>query len=292
MADFTNPNNPANVSTTRGIVGGYFLFAPIGTTDLPTDSNFTNWTPTDAWENLGYIPEDGFTEGVEFGDTTELRDINLDSVDVSTGAATETLQITLMEVNARALKLIYGASNVTDADGVISAEHNWGEQTSYMFVLRLLLKNGRKWVKLVRNAKVTGLGEFTGNATTASQRQVTLTYSKDSSGNAGCVDFIESSDTSAGTVYDGRLASLTIGTLPLVPSFSAGEFNYTLATTNASDRVTAAPVTAGATIVIDNGGTTVTNGNTASWSTGQNTLTITCTDNTDVKTYTVIVTKS
>lgn len=292
MADFANNNNPANVSTTRGIVGGYFLMAPIGTTDLPTDANFTNWVPTNAWTNLGYIPEDGFTEGVEFGDAAELRDINLDSVDVSTGAATETLQVALMEMNERALALVYGASNVSDSSGVITAEHNWGDPGSYMFVLRLLLKNGRKWVKLIRNAKVTAVGEFTGNATTAAQRQVTLTYSKDGSGNAGCVDYIESNDTSAGTVYDGRLASLTIGTLPLVPSFSAGEFNYTLATTNASDRVTAAPVTAGATIAIDNGGTTVTNGNAASWSTGTNTLTITCTDNTDVKTYTVIVTKS
>lgn len=197
MADYANANNSANVSTTRGVKGGYFFRAPIGTIDLPTAENFTTWKPSDAWVNLGYIPEDGFTEGVEFGDTTELRDINQDSVDTSVGAATETLAIGLMEVNARALGTQFGAANVTDANGVITVEHDWGEATAYMYVLLLLLKNGRKWVKLVRNAKVTALGEFTGNATTAAQRQVTLTYSKDSSGNAGCVDFIESNDTEA-----------------------------------------------------------------------------------------------
>lgn len=198
MADFANANNPANVSTTRGVKGGYLFMAATTNIDIPTSDNFTSWTPSNTWENLGYIPEDGFTEGVEFGDTTELRDINLDSVDVSTGAATETLQIGLMEINARALKAQYGADNVTDSSGVITVEHDWGNAgNSYQFAMLLLLKNGRKWVKFIRNAKVTALGEFTGNASTAAQRQITLTYAKDESGNAGCVDYIESNDTNA-----------------------------------------------------------------------------------------------
>lgn len=293
MADYANANNSANVSTTRGVKGGYLFRAATTNTDIPTNANFTTWVPTDAWVNLGYIPEDGFTEGVEFGDTTELRDINLEAVDTSVGAATETLQVGLMEINARALGTQYGASNVTDASGVITVEHDWTNTgTAYQFAMLLLLKNGRKWVKFIRNGTVTALGEFTGNATTAAQRQITITYASDSNGNAGCVDFIESNDTSAGTVYDGRLASLTIGTLALNPTFSSRQFAYTLATTNASDRVTAAPVTAGATIAIDKDGTSVTNGNTASWSVGENILTITCTDNTDVQTYVVTVTKS
>lgn len=199
MADFANPNNTANVSTTRGVVGGYFLSAPIDNTDVPTAQNFKTWTPSNAWLNQGYVPEDGFTEGVEFGDTTELRDINLDVVDTDTGGATETLQIGLMEINARALKTIYGSDNVTDASGVITVEHDWSNAgEAHMFVLLLLLKNGRKWVKFIRNGKVTAVGELTGNKTTAAQRQVTITYAKDTAGNAGCVDFIESTDTTAG----------------------------------------------------------------------------------------------
>lgn len=196
MADYANPNNAANVSTTRGVLGGYFFKAPIGTTDLPTAANFATWVPSNAWANQGYVPEDGFTEGVEFGDTTTLRDINLDTVDTDTGAATETLTIGLMEINARSLATEYGADNVTDASGVITVEHDWSNAgEAAMYALLLVLKNGRRWVKLIRNAKVTGLSEYTGNKTTAAGRQITLTYSKSDNGDAGCVDFIESTDT-------------------------------------------------------------------------------------------------
>lgn len=198
MADYVNQNNSANVSTTKGVKGGYIFRAALDATDIPTDENFTTWTPTDAWINLGYIPEDGFTESVEFGDTTELRDINQDSVDTSVGAATETLSVGLMEINARALSTQYGTSNVEDSSGVITVEHDWSNSgESFQFALLLLLKNGRKWVKHVRNGKVTGLGEFTGNATTAAMRQITITYSKTEGGDAGCVDYIESTDTSS-----------------------------------------------------------------------------------------------
>lgn len=195
MADFANKNSADNVSTTRGVKGGYFFRAPIGTTDIPTAASFKTWVPTDAWVNLGYIPEDGFTESVEFGDTTELRDINLDTVDSSTGGATETLAVGLMEINARALGMQYGTANVTDANGVITVNHDWSTaDESHMYAMLLLLKNGRRWVKLINNGKVTEVGEFAGNATTAAMRQVTLTYIKPDNA-PGCVDYIESTDT-------------------------------------------------------------------------------------------------
>lgn len=195
MADFTNPNAAENVSTTRGVVGGYFLRAATDVTDLPTAENVSTWVPSDVWTNLGYIPEDGFTEGVEFADTTELRDINLDVVDSSTGGATETLTVTLMEMNARALAMEFGSENVTDENGVITVNHDWSKlNEEHAYVLRLILKNGRKWNKFIPKGKVTSVGEFTGNATTAAQRQVVLSYIKPDEG-AACQDFIESNDT-------------------------------------------------------------------------------------------------
>lgn len=196
MADFANANSAENVSTTRGVVGGYFFRAPVDVADLPTSANFATWKPTDAWVNLGYIPEDGFTEGVEFGDTTELRDINLDVVDSSMGGATETLTVTLMEMNARALGAEFGTANVTDARGVITVNHDWSKlDETFAYAMLLVLKNGRRWVKLIPKGKVTSVGEFTGNATTAAQRQIVLSYIKPDEG-AACIDYIESNDTS------------------------------------------------------------------------------------------------
>lgn len=184
-------NNAANVSTVRGLEGGYFFRAPIDVIDKPTAANFADWRPGTEWVNLGYVPEDGFTEGVEFDEGDAIVDINSDIIDQPTGTATETLTIGLMEINAAALSTQYGTDNVTDENGVITISHNWGEKPSYCFALLLLLKNGRRWVKFIDGAKVTALGEFTGNSTTAAQREITLTYQ-----NRACTDFIESTETS------------------------------------------------------------------------------------------------
>jgi len=70
---------------------------------------------------------------------------------------------------------------------------------------------------------------------------------------------------------------------------------YTATTTNASNKVTATAADDTATIEIKNGTTEVANGSNASWSTGENVLTIKVTDGTGPtleKTYTVTVTKS
>ncbi len=112
-------NNKANVSTTRGVKGGYFYSAPVGTTDVPTATNFATWTPSTDWENQGYIVEDGFTESVEGDGGEELRDINLDVVDSTEGSYTETVNVGFMEMSTAPLSTIYGHANVTEDNGVI-----------------------------------------------------------------------------------------------------------------------------------------------------------------------------
>ena len=80
----------------------------------------------------------------------------------------------------------------------------------------------------------------------------------------------------------------------LNPAFNPGVTEYTATTTEASNKVTAEARDEGDTVLIKNGNTTVTNGSTASWSTGSNTLTVKVTDEDDEDTnttYTVTVTK-
>jgi hypothetical protein len=88
------------------------------------------------------------------------------------------------------------------------------------------------------------------------------------------------------------LSGLTIGSLTLTPAFDSDVKEYTAATTNASNKVTATPTDENATVVILNGETTVENGESATWETGENTLTITVTNGTEEEVYTVTVTKS
>lgn len=191
------PNNKANVSTTKGVQGGYFFSAPEGVEDVPTAENYKTWSPSSVWEVQGYIPEDGFTESLSAEGGETLRDINLDVVDEAEGSFTETLEIGMMEIAKNPLATQYGHQNVTDENGTITVDHNWGKSgETRAYALLLLLKNGRKWVKFIPSAKVTDRGDFTGNATTAAQRTVTLTYITDAAG-SGCKDFYESNETEA-----------------------------------------------------------------------------------------------
>ena len=192
-------NNKENVSTTRGVKGGYFLSAPVDTAadKQPTKATAFTWTPdATVWENQGYVVEDGITESVSTDGGEELRDINLDTVDAVDGTHTETVQVGFMEVAKNALATQYGHDNVTDASGTIEVQHNWSNASEErMYVFLLLLKNGRKWVKFIPRGKVTELDDLTLNATTVAQRSATITYLTDENG-TGCYDWIESNETS------------------------------------------------------------------------------------------------
>lgn len=88
------------------------------------------------------------------------------------------------------------------------------------------------------------------------------------------------------------LASLSIGSLTLSPTFAADKTEYTAATTNATNTITAAAQDGSASIEIKVGSTEVTNGGSATWASGSNTVTVKVTNGSAVKTYTVTVTKS
>jgi hypothetical protein len=92
---------------------------------------------------------------------------------------------------------------------------------------------------------------------------------------------------------DVTLASLTIGTLSMTPKFNPETIVYLADTTNATNTITAIANAGGsATVEIKNGETLVTNGSSATWVTGTNRVTITVTNGTESKIYTVIVTKA
>lgn len=91
---------------------------------------------------------------------------------------------------------------------------------------------------------------------------------------------------------DTALSLLTIGALRLSPAFSPSVKSYTAETTAASASVVAITRDEDATVEITNGSTDVDNGGTASFSEGENTITITVTNGTDEDVYTVVVTMS
>ncbi len=81
--------------------------------------------------------------------------------------------------------------------------------------------------------------------------------------------------------------------MTLTPTFDPEVLEYSVATSNNTNTVTATTDIADATITIMLGETEVENGDPATWEAGENTLTITvAADGYETVTYTVTVTKS
>lgn len=190
MAESTN-NNQANVSAGKGVKGGYIFSAPTGTT-LPTDIK----TDLDeAFKCLGFISEDGYVETVE-EDSNDLVDMNGDLMDSTNSNRVESAQVTFAEIKAETLKRQYGDANVTDANGVITVKHNSDSHPTFAYVLELVLKNGRRWRKVVPNGQSSELDDLTISSSELCQRALTIKYLTDADGNT-CYDYFESTETEA-----------------------------------------------------------------------------------------------
>jgi len=96
------------------------------------------------------------------------------------------------------------------------------------------------------------------------------------------------SDVSGANV---NLSSLTIGSISLDPAFAAGTTAYTAETSNATNAITATAADENAGVSITVNGDSLTNGSSATWEDGENTVVITVTNGGSSKTYTVVVTK-
>lgn len=96
------------------------------------------------------------------------------------------------------------------------------------------------------------------------------------------------SDVSGANV---NLSALTIGSISLDPTFAAGTTAYTAETSNATNAITATAADESAGVSITVNGDSLTNGSSATWEDGENTVVITVTNGGSSKTYMVVVTK-
>lgn len=184
-------NNTDNVSSAKGVKGGYIFRAPVGTM-LPTDIK-TVLDP--AFKVLGFISEDGYVETLET-DSEDIVDMNGDLMDSPQTSRVESAQFTLAEIKAETLKVQYGDENVTDEDGIITVKHNGDSVTTSAYVLELLLKNGRRWRKVVPKGQSSELDDLTIAVGELCARAITIKYLTDEDGNT-CYDYYESTETDA-----------------------------------------------------------------------------------------------
>lgn len=186
-------NDVNNVSDGTGLAGGYFFRAPLGSTkpaDLATELDA-------AFKVLGFVSEDGFTFSTE-ADREEIKDMNGETVHSAKSSHSETFTVTLGEVKKGVLAVMYGDGNVTDAGGTLEAHIKGTDTERAIYVFEGVLKNGRKWRRLIHDAQATELGDLTVKAGELFGREVTFTAFKDPASGDYYTDWFESTETEAG----------------------------------------------------------------------------------------------
>lgn len=192
MANATaTANSQANVSAGKGVKGGYIFSAPVGT-QLPTD---VKTKLAEAFTVLGFISEDGYAETIE-EDSDDIVDMNGDLMDSTSSKRVESAKVTFAEIKADTLRRQYGDANVVDKDGLITVKHNSDSHPAFAYVLELVLKNGRRWRKVIPEGQSAELDDLTIAASELCARPITIKYLTDEDGNT-CYDYIESTETSA-----------------------------------------------------------------------------------------------
>lgn len=191
MADATT-NQTSNVSVGKGAAGAYAWIAPFGTA-LPTD----NTSPIQStYKVLGFIDENGVT----FSDSnspTDFNDMSGNSISTDQGAVTKTASFVPVELKKTTLDLIYGATNVKDANGVIEYTDAGPDQTLWTLVFDFVLGGSRKWRVVVPQCRLKELADLTINYQTLVGRQNTMAVLYDSTIRGYCRGYLDSTETEA-----------------------------------------------------------------------------------------------
>lgn len=194
----TGKADPANVSVGKGVAGGYMFVAPAGTA-LPED----NKTELDAkFVNMGFLGEDG----ISFSDSSsndKFVDMNGDTISTTAGEVEKSFTVKFNEVKKATWEMVYGSKNVKDATGVLEITDNGPSEEEHVAVFELLLKNGRKWRRIVPRCKLGETGDWSVVYSELVAREVTFTALKDGD-KRYYKDYIDSTETSAAAaMFDG-----------------------------------------------------------------------------------------
>lgn len=184
-------NNAANISTGKGLKGGYAFAAPLGTT-LPEDYSSALDT---AFEPVGYVSSDGITFTTD-EDNDSINDMNGESVNTSFSGRVDEEQFTPLENKALVQKILYGIDNTTDENGIISTKHNSNAHAEYAYVFELVLKDNRRWRVVVPDGQTLSIDDLQVDSSDAAARQVTIKNLPDASGNT-YYDYMQSTETAA-----------------------------------------------------------------------------------------------
>ena len=109
-------------------------------------------------------------------------DMNGDVVCVSKDSEKETMKLTLLNIEPNALKEAMGEDNVEIVGDQIVVRHANTQHPARSYAFLLLLKDGRRWIKVIPNGTVTEIGAATYVSSSIFGREITINCAPDENG--------------------------------------------------------------------------------------------------------------
>lgn len=168
-----------NVTTGKPKTSGAVFMAVVGTT-APTDATSSLG---DAFKDLGYVSEDGVTEGVSIT-TTNIKEWGGGIVLVTQDEKTATLKFKLIEyLNAQVQTFVNGTNNVSGSlPAGLHVSINDAEADERVLVIDQIMRGNVPFRIVMPRAKISEIGEVTYKSNEAVGYDVTVTAIKDSNG--------------------------------------------------------------------------------------------------------------
>lgn len=171
-------SNVQNVTAGKPKVGGAISVADT-TATLPTDAT----TALTGFESLGYISEDGLTQGIT-RDSEAIKAWGGDTVMTTQTDFAETFQFKLIEVlSATVRKVVFGDSNVTGdlTQGLVTLV-NSKELPAKAYVIDMVLNDKLDRI-VIPNGKITEIGDIVYSDGEPVGYEITVTALPDTNGN-------------------------------------------------------------------------------------------------------------
>ena len=131
-------NDKKNVSIGKPKTSGMVYTAPLGT-ELPSDA--TTALP-EGYHNVGFISEEGVTNSADV-DTTTVSDAGGTTVLNEISSYSETYQFAMLETQADALGVRFGAENIKSSGETLTVDHKMPTGESMIYVFEVLMTGKR-----------------------------------------------------------------------------------------------------------------------------------------------------